>query len=227
MKDRNEYLIVILLYNGVDLLDIAAPKEIFGWVTNAKDGRKLKIRTVAAKKNMIKTRDGLRIKPDHKFKNKKVRRPDLVWIPGGAPEALAKIISKPRSSFFKYLLKVAKKAEYLCSVCEGAILFAESGLLDGHKATTHWKFYPCFDKYKKVKLVEDYPPYVKSGNRITGGGISSGLDEAYYITTLIAGEDAAKEAALIMQYNPQPFYQIHIPGSDCCPVSGFKNTCPE
>lgn len=226
MKASEKYQIVIPIYNGVDLFDIAAPKEVFGWIDTVKDGRAVEVLLVAKSRFKVKTRDGTKIKPDASFKSFKVRRPDLLWIPGGSPKALDKLLSKPNNSYFKYIRKIADTAQYLCSVCEGALLFAQTGLLDGHKITTHWKFYPCLRNYD-VELDMSYPAYVKSGNRITGGGISSGVDEAFYVTGLIAGEKAAKKAATIMQYNPKPFFKIEIPDSDCCPVCNFPNSCAD
>jgi cyclohexyl-isocyanide hydratase len=80
----------------------------------------------------------------------------------------------------------------VCSVCTGALLLGGAGLLDGHIATTHWAFkevlklFPC-------QVVDDYRRYVQSGNRITGAGISSGLDPAMYIVSLLYGVGTARQ----------------------------------
>lgn len=215
---KNTYLIVIPIYRGVDLMDVCAPKEIFGWIDTTCDGRKAEVLIVAKDNKPVVTRDGTLLLANATFDSPRAQEADLLWIPGGAPDALARLIKKPHGKYFNYLNKIGAGAEYLCSVCEGAVLFAETGFLNGHDATTHWAFYPCMEKYKEINMVPDYPRYVHSGNRITGGGISSGLDQAYYVTSLIAGSDAAQQAALMMQYDPQVEFPIHITAADSCPI---------
>jgi cyclohexyl-isocyanide hydratase len=89
-------------------------------------------------------------------------------------------------------------------------LLGAAGLLDGHVATTHWtqletlQLFPC-------TVAAGYPRYVRSGNRITGGGISSGIDEALYIVSLLSGVEAAKECQLKMQYRPEPPFHTGDP----------------
>jgi cyclohexyl-isocyanide hydratase len=99
----------------------------------------------------------------------------------------------------------------VCSVCTGALLLGAAGLLDGHVVTTHWAYkdvlrlFPC-------TVVDDYRRYVQSGNRVTGAGISSGIDEALYIVSLLSGITAARRSQLAMQYHPQPTFQCGDPG---------------
>jgi transcriptional regulator GlxA family with amidase domain len=96
-------------------------------------------------------------------------------------------------------------------VCTGALLLGGAGLLDGHTVTTHWAFkevlklFPCH-------VVDDYRRYVQSGNRITGAGISSGLDVALYIVGVLYGVGIARQGQLAMQYNPQPTFHSGDPG---------------
>jgi transcriptional regulator GlxA family with amidase domain len=95
-------------------------------------------------------------------------------------------------------------------VCTGALLLAAAGQLDGFVATTHWAYkdvlrlFPC-------TVVDDYRRYVHSGNRVTGAGISSGLNEALYLISVLAGTPAARRAQLSMQYHPQPIFHCGDP----------------
>lgn len=75
-----------------------------------------------------------------------------------------------------------KKARFVTSVCEGALLLAAAGLLDGYEATTHWAFIPCLKEFPTVKVVEGNPRFVVDRNRVTGGGISSGLENFWSIS---------------------------------------------
>ena len=65
---------------------------------------------------------------------------DVLWVPGGDPKVLETMMRDPNGPYFQYLRQVAANAKWVCSVCEGALLLARAGLLDGHAATTHWYF---------------------------------------------------------------------------------------
>jgi cyclohexyl-isocyanide hydratase len=105
------------------------------------------------------------------------------------------------------------------SVCEGALLAARAGLLDGYSATTHWAFMNCLRQFPRVTVVEDgHPRYVVDRNRVTGAGISAGLDEALAICELIAGTAVAMSVQLTTQYFPRPPVWGVIPPAGDCPV---------
>ena len=108
------------------------------------------------------------------------------------------------STFLDFIQQQSIKAEYTTSVCEGALLLAAAGLLDGYEATTHWAFIECLKAFPKIKVQDGFPRYVVDRNLVTGGGISSGLDEALKIISLVAGVDVAQEVQLTAQYYPCP-----------------------
>ncbi len=229
--EKKTFVIAIPVYDGVDLMDIAAPREMFTWPTT--DYLQFKVYYIGEKDpngqlpaKVISTREGTKIIPDVNYEDEAIQSPNLIWVPGGAPTALNKIMNNPNSKLINYVKTKGQGAEWVTSVCEGAILLASTGLLDGYYATTHHSFYPCMEAFPKVKMVPGYPRYVKDGNRITGGGISSGLDEALYIIELIMGTDAAISVQQVMQYYPEPPVSSKIVPSDCCPVEGMiPNTC--
>ena len=99
----------------------------------------------------------------------------------------------------------AKGATLVCSVCTGSLLLAAAGQLDGFVATTHWAHKDVLRLFA-CTVVDDYRRYVHSGNGVTGAGISSGLDEAIYLISVLAGTPAARRAQLSMQYHPQPIF---------------------
>jgi len=81
--------------------------------------------------------------------------------------------------------------------------------------TTHWAFIPCLKKFN-VKVAEGFPRFVLDGNRLTGGGISSGLDEAFKLVELLAGYEAAQAVQRTTQYYPCPPVASTItPATDC------------
>lgn len=144
---------------------------------------------------------------------------DVLWVPGGSPPVLGQIMSDPASPYIAYLKQVAATATWVCSVCEGALLLARAGLLDGHLVTTHWAFVECLRRFPAIEVAPDNPRFVVSGNRLTGGGISSGLDEALQLITLLFDAQTATSVQVTTQYFPVPPVSGTIPSPPpACPV---------
>jgi transcriptional regulator GlxA family with amidase domain len=210
--------IIIPIYEGVDLMDVAAPYELFSWLASSWTEKTVTLTLVAASHEPVKSRDKLILTPNRTFKYywENDLQADLIWVPGGAPSSLHTLMLG--GSYLDFIIQQSEGAQYVTSVCEGALLLAAAGLLKGYKATTHWAFYPCLESFCDITVVPDYPRFVVDGNRVTGGGISSGLDEALEIIKMIAGEDMAQQVQLNTQYYPQPPVSSTIPGPDGCPV---------
>ncbi len=211
--NNSMFKIGIPLYDGVDLLDVTSACEMFSSMGVLWEERPISVVLLSETLEPVETRDGHRLIPEDTFSNAPLL--DLLWVPGGRPSSLLAQMNNP--VYTGYLKDVSRSATWVTSVCEGALLLAHAGLLDGYKATTHWKFYPCLRRYRKVNVVDGYPRYVVDGNRVTGGGISSGLDEALHLVQMIAGDDVAWKVRLFTQYFPNPVKQ-DIPGSDTCPL---------
>src|SRR5215470_13605415 len=163
MPNKDTVTIGILVYAGVDLLDIVAPREIFSWVADAWKSQgtgTVGVYYIAHTTDPLCSRDGLQFSPDKTFDDPDVQELDLIWVPGGSPAVFGDMFNEPDSPFFQYLSQVGGKAKYIASVCEGALLLAHTGLLNGYKATTHWAFYPCMAAFPQVKLV---PPSTVDG----------------------------------------------------------------
>jgi transcriptional regulator GlxA family with amidase domain len=212
-----DYIIAIPIYPGVDLIDVAAPYELFKWMAAQWTGRHVQVYLVAENQNLVTTRDGLQMTPHKVFDL--VPHVDLLWIPGGDPAAL--VAQMGNINYVRFIQSRSKTAQYVTSVCEGALIAADAGLLDGYEVTTHWAFISCLQaSYPKVKVHPGFPRYVHDRNRITGGGVSSGLDEALYLVKLIAGEAIAESVQETVQYFPQPPVCGKIPSSSPCPLAG-------
>jgi transcriptional regulator GlxA family with amidase domain len=195
----------IPVYEGVNLLDVAGPYEMFKWVDPKKG---LDVVIVSADGRPVKTMNGIRFESHASFAA--TPSVDVLWVPGGDPEVLGKIMSDPASPYLAYLRKVAAGAQWICSVCEGALLLARAGLLDHHKATTHWAFIECLKRFP-IDVDTTHQRFIVSGNRLTGGGISSGLDEALKLISLLFREEIAKAVQVTTQYFPQPPVKGSIP----------------
>jgi transcriptional regulator GlxA family with amidase domain len=190
------------LYKNLDSLDVLGPLQTFfyagfdNWLLAEDDCE-------------VESLEGVFIKPRAVFKA--APQLDILFVPGGS-DFTSVLEEGPRgkNTYLDFLTQQAQKAKLVCSVCTGALLLAAGGLLDGQTVTTHWAFkdvlrlFPC-------TVVEDYRRYVRSGNRITGAGISSGLDEALYIVSVLEGVAVARRGQLSMQYHPQPLLHYGDP----------------
>ena len=206
--------LAIPVYEGVNLLDVAGPYEMFKWV-DANKGLDPVI--VSADGCPVTSMNRVRFEAHASFAD--LPAPDVLWVPGGDPKALGDIMSNPGSEYLAYLRQAAAGAKWVCSVCEGALLLASAGLLDGHKATTHWAFVECLKKFP-VGVDTTHARYIVSGNRLTGGGISSGLDEALRLISLLFDDKTAESVQVITQYFPIPPVTGRIPDeAPACPVT--------
>jgi len=206
-------IIGIPIYDKVDLLDVAAPYEIFNWMKKSVQG--VEVYLLAEKSEDITTINGLIMKPHKMFMD--ISTLDVLWVPGGDPTALKELMNGPTRTYLDFLITRSKSAQFVTSVCEGALLLAAAGLLDGYEATTHWQFIPCLREFPKVKVVEGHPRFVVDRNRITGGGISSGLDEALKLVELLSSYQVAQRVQQDVQYYPCPPVASTLPKVEECP----------
>ncbi|HLJ26919.1 MAG TPA: DJ-1/PfpI family protein [Candidatus Angelobacter sp.] len=192
-------LIGIPLYPSFDSLDVAGPHQTFYMQEPS-----LKPLIIGSNTcDPVVSFEGMKIVPDCDFES--CPQLDVLFVPGGV--GLDKVLLEDKRHGFPYLHfleRQAAKARLVTSVCTGAIFMAAAGLLDGYRATTHWDYLSVLKLFPKVIVAEGYPRFVIDANRVTGGGISSGLDEAMAIVSLLLGNHAAKRGQLTMQYAPQP-----------------------
>lgn len=212
----------IPIYEGVNLLDVAGPLEMFYWAGAAGEGEDLTAFLVSEDGPGCPVTSINGVKFEAKFSFKEKPALDILWVPGGSPAALVDIMKDAHSPYLEYLRQVASGATWVCSVCEGALLLGRAGLLDGHKVTTHWYFLNCLKEFPGIKpddvdtayrrfVVSLNPTGKPTGNRLTGGGISSGLDEALQLILLLFGEKTAKGVQKSTQYFPQPPVMGELP----------------
>src|SRR5256714_1175231 len=209
-------IIGIPIYQKVDTLDVAGPYEILSWMKEFDSALTAEVYLIAAKKGTITTRDGLMLKPHKIFSE--VPHLDVLWVPGGDPSALKKLMNDPARTYLEFLITRSQNARYVCSVCEGALLLAKAGLLDGYEATTHWAFIPCLKQFPAIKVVAGYPRFVVDHNRLTGGGLSAGLHERLKLVELLSSYEVAQKIQQRTQYYPCPPVASTIPQGTPCPL---------
>jgi cyclohexyl-isocyanide hydratase len=203
--------IVIPVYNRVDMLDVCGPCEMFHWANFHVD-------LVAEKPGEVRFNSGLVFQVSAGLDSP--RPADALWVPGGEPESLTRIIAEGRKSpYLDFLKHQAGQSRWICSVCEGALLLAAAKLLDGFSVTTHWAFIPYLIAYHpQVQVADGHPRFVIDRDRMTGGGISSGLDEALKLIELLAGRETAISVQQTTQYYPEPPVASAIPNVIATPT---------
>jgi cyclohexyl-isocyanide hydratase len=203
--------ILIPVYQGFDLLDVCGPSEMFSWAGYTVD-------LVAEVPGQVTANNGFVFQVPGGLPAQGSPY-DALWVPGGAPDQLTRIITDPQQRYLGFIAKQAAQSTWVCSVCEGALLAAAARLLDGYAATTHWAFIPyLMQNYPNVKVADGHPRFVVDRNRLTGGGISSGLDEALQLITLLSGQAAAQGVQQTTQYYPDPPVSSAIPNVITTPM---------
>ncbi len=186
----------ILLFDEVEVLDFAGPFEVFS-VTETPGGlgKAFQVVTVAQEEKPIKARNGLTVLPQCGFED--APDFDVMIVPGGYG---AEMIEIRNATLIDWLKERAKSTPLIASVCTGAFLLAEAGLLDGKRATTHWmdiarlaREYPLISVARDVRFVDE-------GSIVTSGGISAGIDMSLHLVSRLLGEEAAKATARRMEY---------------------------
>jgi len=193
------WTIGIYLFDGVEVLDFAAPFEVFSTAARV-HGRQeppspppFVVVTVGHGPGPIVARGGLRVQPafglgDHP-------RLDVVVIPGGAIDA-----ELERPEVEAWLRRVSASATITASVGTGAFLLGQAGLLDGRRATTHWEDLEELQRLFPEVEVVDGERWVDQEAVVTSAGISAGLDMSLHLVARLEGEELARATALQMQY---------------------------
>ena len=202
--------IVMPVYEDVDMLDVCGPYEMFRWAG-------FEVNLVAEVPGAVRFNRGFCF--DVKDGLGEAIPCDALWVPGGNPDSLSRIIHDSKRTFLDYLQRQAAVSGTICSVCEGALLLAAAELLDGYTVTTHWAFIPyLMENYPKVRIADGHPRFSLDRDRLTGGGISSGLDEALKLIELLAGPDKARHVQQNTQYYPDPPVASMIPNTITSPM---------
>ena len=107
-----------------------------------------------------------------------------------------------------FLRSQAERAAWVTSVCTGALVLGAAGLLNGYRATTHWLSLDLLPRFGAIPVRERV---VLDRNRVTGGGVTAGIDFGLRLAAELRGEKVAKEIQLLMEYDPAPPYDAGSP----------------
>jgi transcriptional regulator GlxA family with amidase domain len=190
--------IAILLFDGITALDAVGPYEVLAMVPEAH------VRFVATERGAKRSaRNGsLALVADHTLSE--VPRPDVVLVPGGPGEAVA----RRDPAVLDWLRRAHETSHWTTSVCTGALTLAAAGFLEGVDATTHWL---AMDELAALGANPVTERVVVRGKVITAAGVSAGIDMALRLAQLSAGDDVAMAIQLILEYDPQPPFDAGSP----------------
>ena len=175
--------VAVLIFDGVELLDFAGPAEVFIVAGNSK---LFTLFTVAATKESITTMGGINVEP--KFSITNAPKADILVVPGGNISS----VSKP---VLEWIKKSAPDCKVVMSVCMGAFLLADIGLLDGIEATTHQWGIKGLQRAAPKCTVRADKRFIDSGKILTTGGVAAGIDGALHLVERFYGKKAAKWTA--------------------------------
>jgi transcriptional regulator GlxA family with amidase domain len=184
--------VAILVYDEVYLMDFAGPLEIFNDCFLDDTSKCFDVYLVAESKETIKAHTGTGITPDFDFSD--CPKPDILVIPGGNLNLV-----KEKKNIADFIVKTDKQTEITMSVCTGAFILAELGLLDNLEATTWYGAKKRLSsKYPLIKVVDKR--ITDNGKYITTAGVSAGVDGALHIVKRLFGDETAKNTAKYIEW---------------------------
>lgn len=186
----------MVLFPDLTQLDLTGPYEVFTRTPGAE------VLLLASSLDPVRSEQGLAIVPDSTFAG--ASDLDVLFVPGGA--GVDRAMEDER--ILGFLTDREPEARYVTSVCTGSLVLAASGLLKGYRATTHWLAMDFLNSFG-VEAVRER--VVKDHNRVTGGGITSGIDFGLVMAAELRGARVARGIQLMMEYDPQPPFDSGSP----------------
>lgn len=190
-------LVVVVVFDGADLLDIAGAPEVFGLVQRELDEPTgYEVVLAAGSLEPVRSGAGVRVLPDVRFADLAGRAIDTLVVPGAVDvDDDRRVIARVDPEVARQVALLAPRTRRVTSVCVGAHVLAAAGLLDGKRATTHWSTASQLaDEYPAI-TVDAEPIFIRDGNVWTGAGISSCLDLALALMADDFGEAVAQRVA--------------------------------
>jgi transcriptional regulator GlxA family with amidase domain len=174
------------LFDGVQSLDITGPLEVFAGARDHQGKRAYQVRTASLGGAQVRTSSGLCVAPDGDLSDQaRAEAPDLLIVPGGEGAR------RKDQDLVGWIRANAPRAKRVASVCTGAFLLAEAGLLDGRRATTHWSQCGALREQYPAVEVDPNPIFIKDEDVATSAGVTAGIDLALALVEDDLGRDVA------------------------------------
>ena len=178
-----------LLYPQLTQLDLTGPYEVLARAPGAR------LHLLWKDRAPVTSDSGLAIVPTTTLAEAPPL--DVVVVPGG----YGQIALMDDREVHDFLRRQAEGARYVTSVCTGSLLLGAAGLLRGYRAATHWMYLDLLPAYGATPVAERV---VVDRDRITGGGVTAGIDFGLRVLAELAGEPAARATELALEYDPHP-----------------------
>lgn len=191
--------VAMLVYDRFTALDLIGPYEIL----NAVPG--LELQFVAKRAGPVAVDSGAfaLVAP---YALSEVPRADVLLVPGSSSGTMEAAADREITDWVR---QIHTHSQWTTSVCSGALILGEAGLLKGLSATTHWAAMPFLARVGAEARPNER--VVQNGKIITAAGVSAGIDMALFLAGQIAGPERAEAAQLLAEYDPQPPYNAgHI-----------------
>ncbi|MEU6477266.1 GlxA family transcriptional regulator [Streptomyces sp. NPDC047017] len=178
--------VLVVLFDGVQSLDVTGPLEVFAGADKHTPGT-YRVRTASLDGAPVRASSGLTLVPDASLDA--APAPHTLIVPGGEGTR------RPDPRLVDWVRRHGPRAARLVSVCTGAMLLAEAGLLDGRRATTHWAYCATLARDHPAIRVESDPIFVRDGTVSTSAGVTAGIDLALALVEEDVGRDTALTVA--------------------------------
>jgi transcriptional regulator GlxA family with amidase domain len=189
----------IVLFDEVEVLDFCGPFEVFSAVRLSEETRRqekspFEVELIAQHGQTITTTGGMKLIPNHAFRDCSAL--DILLVPGGW--GTRREISN--EVMLAWICEQARQVELVVSICTGSLLLGFAGLLNGRRATTHWRSIEWMRTALPEVIVDDSKHFIAEGKVWTSAGISAGIDMALKIVQHYHGEAIARATAKHMEY---------------------------
>lgn len=200
-------IIGLLIFDGAEELDFVGPWEVFKASADVQATENTAVNTVvtiAERAGPVRCNRGMLVIPDHTFDNHPPL--DVVLIPGGT--GTRHEVKNP--IVLDWIRTVAAEADWVTSVCTGALLLHEAGPARGRRVATDWELEDELEARGDVTVVRD-ARYVVDGNLVTSQGVSAGIDMALWLIGHLHGRHHSRTVRRKIQYEPAPPYMADEP----------------
>ncbi len=179
-------------------LDMTGPYQVFTFLPDTR------VHLLWKKLEPVKTSEGMTILPTATFSD--CPPLDILCVPGGPGQ----VEMMGDTEMLEFLQQQGKTAKFITSVCTGSLILAAAGLLQGYRAACHWAFR---DQLAILGVEVSTERVVVDRNRISGGGVTAGIDFGLVLASHLYGEETAKTIQLLLEYNPAPPFEAGSPES--------------
>ena len=198
LKPGDPFRVAMLVYPGITQLDLTGPMQFFSMVPG------VDLRLYWKNLSPIACNSGLLLIPTQTFADSSAI--DLLFVPGGPGQ----VEWMADDEVLGFLRRAAASARYITAVCTGSLLLGAAGLLQGYRATTHWM---AMENLAPLGAIATPERVVIDRNRITGGGVTAGIDFALTVIAELWGERVARGVQLGLEYDPEPPFAAGSPRS--------------